>query len=394
MKTVLFFHTSHRQAWRKEIDGVYRFAKTRGWRVQVIEPTKRPPRIEALIRFWNPIGCLVECSGAPSAYFDVEAFGHTPTVFLGRDPRSLPPSASFVNPSDKGPGVTAAKEFLKAGLTSFGFIALRKNDFWSRDREADFKKALWLNGYRCRTFGRKETFRTEESKRNALSKWLTAIPKPCGILAENDYSATEVLDIANNLRIKVPDRLSVIGIDNDSELCENTKPKLSSIPMDFEHSGFRICEILSHLIEHPESGPIHETYSSLGLLRRGSTPSGIGAKSKMDRVLAFIRENACSGITAADVANQLPGSRRLAEMNFRKVVGRTILEEILNVRFEQVEALLRDKSQQLGAIAGLCGWKTENALRTAFLKRYGKSMRDWRQESSSTSYPSTVSKPS
>lgn len=377
MKTVLFFHTSQRQAWRKEMNGAFRFAKTRRWRIQTIEPTKRPPRIEALLRFWNPIGCLVECSGATSTYFDASAFEHTPTVFLGRDPRTLPASASFVNPSDKGPGVTAAREFLKAGLTSFGFVALRKKDFWSRDREADFKKALWLNGYRCQTFGRKETFRTDESERNALREWLKAIPKPCGILAENDYSATAVLDIANNLRVKIPDRISVIGVDNDSELCENTKPKLSSIPMDFEHAGFRVCEILSHLIEHPESGPIHETYSSLGLLRRGSTPSGTGSKSKMDKALAFIREKACSGITAADVTRQLPGSRRLAEINFRKVVGHTIMAEILNVRFEQVEALLHDKSRKLGAIAGLCGWKTENALRTAFLKRYGMSMREW-----------------
>ena len=67
-------------------------------------------------------------------------------------------------------------------------------------------------------------------------------------------------------------------------------------------------------------------------------------------------------------------------MDFRKATGRSILDEILRVRFERVELLLRDKSQQLSAIAAQCGWKTENALRTAFLKRYGKSMRDWRRE--------------
>ena len=378
MKTVLFFHTSQRQAWRKELDGAYRFAKTQGWRIQVIEPTKRPPRIKALIQFWDPIGCLVECSGARSDYFDIAAFRDTPTVFLGRDPRTLPPSASYVNPAHEGPGETAAREFLKAGFTTFGFVAMHKNDFWSRDREADFKKALWLNGYRCRTFGRNITFKSEDTLRNALKRWLEALPKPCGILAENDYTATEVLGIASKLRIRVPDRISVIGVDNDSELCENTKPGVSSIPMDFEHAGFRICEILAALIAHPRSKPFRETYTSLGLLRRGSTPSSVGSKSKIDKVLAFIRENACSGITAADAARQLPVSRRLAEINFKKVVGHTIMEEILNARFEQVETLLHDKSRKLNAIAGLCGWKTDNALRTAFLKRYGKSMRDWR----------------
>jgi hypothetical protein len=77
MNTVLFFHTSLRQAWRKELGGAYRFARTRGWRVQVIEPTETPPAIPELIRFWNPIGCIAECSGKPSDYFDVAAFGDT-----------------------------------------------------------------------------------------------------------------------------------------------------------------------------------------------------------------------------------------------------------------------------------------------------------------------------
>ncbi len=40
---------------------------------------------------------------------------------------------------------------------------------------------------------------------------------------------------------------------------------------------------------------------------------------------------------------------------------------------------LRDRYRVIGVIAGLCGWKSENALRTAFLKRYGCSMRQWRR---------------
>ena len=55
------------------------------------------------------------------------------------------------------------------------------------------------------------------------------------------------------------------------------------------------------------------------------------------------------------------------------------MDELNRVRFERVEVLLRTPSQQIGAIANLCGWKTENALRAAFLKRYGMSMRDYRK---------------
>ena len=381
MKTVLFFHTSLRQAWQKELAGAYRFARMRNWRIQVIEPTKRPPSIPKLIDFWHPLGCVAECSNAPSDYFDPAAFGDLPVVYLGRDSRTLPASASFVNPSCKsGPGQCAAIELLTAGYQSFGFVSPSGDHFWSRDREAEFRRTLWANSYPCSVFGRKGNFRDSKARSEALRDWMQDLPKPCGILAANDYYAGETLDIARQLRLRVPTQVAVIGADNDTSLCENARPTLSSVFLDYEHAGYRSFEVLSELIENPGAGPIRETYRALGLIRRGSTPAGIGTPPRVAKALAFIRQRACEGISAADVAKKMPGSRRLAEMDFRKATGRSILEEILRVRFERVELLLRDKSQQLGAIAAQCGWKTENALRTAFLKRYGKSMRDWRRE--------------
>ena len=123
---------------------------------------------------------------------------------------------------------------------------------------------------------------------------------------------------------------------------------------------------------------MRETYPALGLMRRGSTPAGAGVPPRILDALAFIREKACDGITAAEVAARFKGSRRLAEIEFRRATGRSILEEILRVRFERVELLLRDRSRGIGAIAGLCGWRSENALRTAFRKRHRCSMRAWR----------------
>ena len=383
MDTILFFHTSLRQAWRKELDGAYRFARTRKWRVNIVEPTStsHPPKVADLIEFWKPAGCIAECSGKPSDYFDPASFGTTPVVYLGRDPRTLPPTASFITPSPFGAGESAAREFLSCGIRNFAFLASPGNYFWSRDREAEFIHTLRLNGYSCQTFGRREKFASEYRRTTALGQWLKSLPKPCGLLAENDYAAVEALDLARKMRIRVPGALSVIGIDNDSELCENARPKISSILLDFEQAGYRASEILDQLIRNGKCAPIRETYSSLGLMRRGSTPIRAGVPPRILDALAFIREKACDGITAADVARQLPGSRRLAEIEFRRATGRTILDEILRIRFEKVELLLRARAQQIGAIAGQCGWNTENALRTAFLKRYGMSMREWRAKS-------------
>ena len=45
---------------------------------------------------------------------------------------------------------------------------------------------------------------------------------------------------------------------------------------------------------------------------------------------------------------------------------------------ELVLRMLRDRYRSIGAIASLCGWRTEGALRSAFLKRHGVSMSEWR----------------
>ncbi len=378
METVLLFHTSRRQAWRKEQDGAFRFARTRGWRLQVVEPARGRPRVRELIDLWKPIGCLVECSGEKSDFFDPCDFARVPTVFLGRDPRTLPAWASYVNPSPKGPGARAAMELLKAGLQSFAFVASFGNLFWSRDREAEFRSILHLHGLDCAVFGRKERFRSEKARGKAYAAFLKALPKPCGVMAENDYEAAYVLDLARRMKIAVPAQMAVIGVDDDTSLCENARPALSSVYLDFEQAGYRSCEILSHLVANPSAGPVRETYGALGLMRRGSTPAGSGAPPRVAKMLAYIRARACEGIDAADVAAQIPGSRRLAEMDFLRATGTTIKDEINRVRFERVELLLRVPSQRLGAVAQLSGWKTDNALRAAFLKRYGVSMRAWR----------------
>ena len=382
MNTILFFHTSQRQAWRKELAGAYRFARTRGWRVQVIEPPEggaKAPPVSKLVAFWNPLGCVAECSGKGGAKLVPSLFRGMPTVFLGRDPKTVPQSASFVSPAAKGVGERAAREFLAAGIDSFAFVATAGNLFWSRDREKDFSEALSMHGFSCVTFGRSESSSAGNDHAKALAKWLAQLRKPCGLLAENDYAAAEVLDLARKLRIKVPEELAVIGVDDDSDLCENARPKLTSIALDFEGAGYRASEMLDRLVRDPDAPPMRETYPALGIVRRGSTPSGFGVPPRILKTLEFIREKACEGISAGDAARLLPGSRRNAEIEFRRFTGRSIYEEIERVRFENVELMLRDRYRTIGAIAQLCGWKTENALRVAFRKRHGLSMREWRK---------------
>ena len=68
-----------------------------------------------------------------------------------------------------------------------------------------------------------------------------------------------------------------------------------------------------------------------------------------------------------------------AEKRFRAATGKSILEEILDVRFDKLLPLLERGHLQLGALAGLAGFSSENHLQRQFKARYGMTLSEWRK---------------
>jgi len=71
-----------------------------------------------------------------------------------------------------------------------------------------------------------------------LLDWLLALPKPSGLFAAFDPLSKQVLDTCLAAKIRVPEELTVMGVDDDETLCENTAPTLSSVQADFEGGAF------------------------------------------------------------------------------------------------------------------------------------------------------------
>ena len=100
----------------------------------------------------------------------------------------------------------------------------------------------------------------------------------------------------------------------------------------------------------------------------------------MVKALEFIRKTACNGISVSDVVSFMGEPRRTAEMHFRESVGRSIHDEIDEVRFARVFELLHNPNRSLSSIPDFCGFSSGAALRKAFSLRTGMSMSDWRRE--------------
>ena len=87
---------------------------------------------------------------------------------------------------------------------------------------------------------------------------------------------------------------------------------------------------------------------------------------------------AVRGISAEDTVKMIGCGRRTAEIRFRKAMGISIYEAILQARMHQVFALLRHPQQAIEPIANMCGWSSSAHLKRLFKQRTGLTMREWR----------------
>jgi LacI family transcriptional regulator len=98
---------------------------------------------------------------------------------------------------------------------------------------------------------------------------LSSKPRPTGLIVMNDYSAQGALRAAGELKIRIPDELSVIGYD-DIELSSFGYIPLTTMHHPIDKLGSRLLEMLLARIEGDKSPPKHEMME-FSLIERSSS---------------------------------------------------------------------------------------------------------------------------
>ena len=388
MKTVLYFQSSLCASNNAELEGVYRYAKLSKWRVQVLPYAEAAsgrlhvgtkaerPDVKGLLAFWKPSGAIIDCGAAPGLLGPAD-FGFLPAVFIDRTSEK---GETCVTSDARAIAEAAARELLSLGYpTTCAYVPWMTDIAWSRTRGEAFAEIVRMNGRKCHMF-RKRPFRDDkETYRSWLKDWLKAVPKPCGVFAANDYIASLVLSCAAVEKIRVPDELAVVGVDDDEQICEHATPTLTSILPDNEKIGYLAAELLHERMLHPKKKIKSAVVAPVAVHRRESTRA---YKRKDDRVAAaveLIRRRACDGLKARDVVAEMGCSRRLAELRFREVTGRSLLGEIQSARIARAKFLLEHASDSIYDIACRCSYGSTEALRKVFAAETKMSPAAWRK---------------
>ena len=92
-----------------------------------------------------------------------------------------------------------------------------------------------------------------DHSRLAARALLAVEPRPTAVLCFSDVLALEVIRVARELAMKVPEHLSVIGFD-DSPAARNSQPALTTVRQDIATKGRLASDALTAAIESARSG--------------------------------------------------------------------------------------------------------------------------------------------
>lgn len=254
--------------------------------------------------------------------------------------------------------------------SDIAFVPDPSREAWSTSRETAFRTLATRRKLKAHVF----TGRSDAD----LTAWIKSLPSPTGILAANDITALTVVETCAKLRIDVPNSLTVLGIDNDELICGHARPPVATIEPNFAGAGFLAASTLDKMMSGKRTRReiiVAESVNRI-VVRESARPQR-GIPSLVRRAMDLIRADA-STLTLNSLSQALGVSRTLLAQSFAKR-GTSAAAEIREVRFAKAMELLADPNQVIGPIANLCGWKSETHLMTAFRKRTGMTMREWRK---------------
>ena len=308
----------------------------------------------------------VPCVGLDAAH---------PEAFAGRA------NVAFVDVDSDAIGRRGAEYLAAQGnYAAFGIVGY-EGYAWSASRVASFGTALSGMGYACDAFWVKRANLHDGSVHAKMREWAARLHRPAAVMAVCDELGRTFINALVAGGVRVPQDVAVLGVDNEWILCTHLSPTLSSIQPDFVRSGFLAAECMDRFLRRGtgrDAGVLRRVSPVKGIIGRESTAPSSTTGRMVLKAEEFVRGHAGENIHVDDVARHLGVSRRLLDLRFREVTGRTVLDAIHAEQLENVRHLLRTTSLSITEISRLYNFRSENHLKRLFKQAFGQTMSDYR----------------
>ncbi|MBT3277797.1 MAG: DNA-binding transcriptional regulator [Phycisphaerales bacterium] len=376
-KNILLVIETSKSFGRNLLHGIGRFIRETSarWAVYTEERGKRE-NLPTWMKEFHGDG-IISHSNSPAM---IEALGELGLPLVETDMCGMDRPVPLVYSNEKALCEMAVTHFTSRGIQKIAWCQLVNRE-WANFRHDALLEAL--NDAGVELVGAYRPSRQNPgdwlSQRSAMCEWIESLPKPVGVLCANDLCGSRLLDAARQISVAIPERIAVLGVDNDPVLCNLTTPPLSSIDQNAELIGYRSAALLENMMAGSAAPKTPDWVDPLSIVTRQSTDIIAIENPDVAQAVKFIRANACRNITVSDVVDASTVSRSLLEKLFRETLGRSPKAEIMRIRIERACQLLRG-SMPVTVIAMRCGFSSSQYFANVFQREMGVSPSLWRKQ--------------
>lgn len=212
-----------------------------------------------------------------------------------------------------------------------------------------------------------------------LHQIIQAYQEPIGLCAI-DPLACGLLRVCREVERPVPDRISVLGLGNNTSLCERAFPPLSSVSWEEDNAGYLAAQLLHCILEQRDIPEQQVLTPPIDVVHRDSTDSLYAQDALIKKALIIMNERITEKLSINDIAREIGVSRRGLETRFRTVLKRSPYEEIQILRIKRAQRLLRETDWTLERIAEEAGFGSGIHLGIQFKKRLKQSPGAYRKQ--------------
>lgn len=250
----------------------------------------------------------------------------------------------------------AAEFFIRKGFQHFAFYGYH-DAVWSLERCEGFRQGLAEHGLdqNLSVYQRQSVDDVWFDEAPPLLAWLKSLHYPTALMACDDNQGNRITEICKVYNLRVPEQISILGVDNDKIVCNISDPPLSSISQNIEKGGYEAAALIERLYNKEETNPQDIVIEPMNIVNRLSTDYYPTSDPHILTVLNYIHRNLSKPLNVDDLVALVPLSRRLLEIRFRQATRQSIHQYISTLRMERFAQLLQATSDPVSDVATQVG---------------------------------------
>lgn len=302
----------------------------------------------------------------------------TPMVWI--DPLDASPDLVSAHTDHRAMGHIAAEYLIEQGLRHVAFCGGLVEYHDSAERELGVRETCEIMGIPFYRIDRCQL--GDNPVDHVMLESIRALPKPVGICVVNDRVADILIRSVMRLGLDIPEEVSIIGAENDMDLCELGHVGITSVDGNTFHHAEIVCQILDHWMqsgEPPESG--HLVLPPGEVIERESTGFPRYDNPEIQKALMLIHQDfADPELNPNVIIEKLSCGKSAAYALFQRECGLSISKFITKRRLRSARLLLATTHLPLRKIAKESGFSGPRQLVDAFKRELDMTPTEYREK--------------